>query len=875
MCVIDGLTFDMLLRDEIITLLPHVSKPIQYVGQEIHAVHKPWENMRVRVGLCFPDAYEVGMSHLGLHLLYSILNAKPNVVVERFYAPFPDMEALMRKRRIPLFSLESHRAAAEFDIFGFTLQYELSYSNVLNMLSLADIPLKSEDRTEHDPLIIAGGPCSCSPEPLADFCDLFVIGDGEKVVPRLVSVYQEWKESGSGKRDLLKNLCALPGVYVPSFYAVHYETSGRIAEIIPRIQEAPECIQRTIVPDLDAVPYLQSPVIPYLKTIHDRLTLEIMRGCSQGCRFCQAGYIYRPSRERSPEHVLLLAKTLLAESGYDEVSLSSLSTGDYTQISFLISAMMEMCEVSKVSLSLPSMRVKTLTEEMASAISQVRKTGFTIAPEAGTQRLRNVINKGISDTDILQTVEEAFTAGWDLLKLYFMIGLPTETDEDIEGLIDLVYRVQKVAYHISRKRASKTRSSQKVKLNVSLSSFVPKSHTPFQWERLAPVDKLEGIQQFLQKRIRQRTIQLKWHDVNTGYLEGVFARGDRRLGQVLSEAHRLGCKFDGWNEYFDFSKWMRAFASTDIDPAGYVYRERGEYEKFPWDHIQTGISKTYLWNERIKGLHAKSTPPCERDCRRCGLCNDETGVHVRISDLEIPNPKSQIPNPKSQIPNLEKAFRVRAAYYKTGRLRFLSHLNLGRVFQRAVSRIKAPIAYSQGFHPHPQIAFGPALPVGIEGRKEYVDFYFFECVNIDNFVKNMNDTLPTGIGILEAYPIGLREPSLSSLLKRFVFQAFVPEFLVEQGYTIHYFIRYADDFFTQDVYPVREFRKKTEAIDIKPFIVSLDVKAGDAGFPLVQMSLKTHSNMTMKPDEVLHLVFDIPYEKILDFRIVRVYSESL
>ncbi len=860
----------MVLRDKIITLLPHVSKPIQYVGQEINAVYKPWEDMRVRVGLCFPDAYEVGMSHLGLHLLYSILNAIPIVVAERFYAPLPDMEELMRKQRIPLFSLESHRAVAEFDILGFTLQYELSYSNVLNMLSLAGIALRSEDRTEHDPLIIAGGPCSCNPEPLADFCDLFIIGDGEKVVPLLVNLYQEWKESGASKHELLKSLCPLPGLYIPSFYTVHYETSGQIAEIVPRIQDAPECIQRTIVPDLDTVPYLQSPVVPYLKTVHDRLTLEIMRGCSRGCRFCQAGYIYRPLRERSPENILLFAKTLLSESGYDEVSLSSLSTGDYTQILFLVSAMMEMCEASKVSLSLPSMRVKTLTEEIASVISRVRKTGFTIAPEAGTQRLRNVINKGISDDDILQTVEEAFIASWDLLKLYFMIGLPTETDEDIEGIVDLVYRVHQVANRISRSRTSKKHGSQKAKLHVSISSFVPKAHTPFQWERFAPREKLTHIQQFLQKRIRQRAIQLKWHDVDASYLEAVFARGDRRLSQVFSEAHRLGCKFDGWTEHFDFSKWMKTFAHTGIDPNFYGCRERNEHEKFPWDHIQTGGLRAYLWNERIKGLHAEGTPPCESHCRRCGLCGDEIGVHVWTSDFGFRISDFQTPNSQLAIHNPKKAFRVRALYHKIGLLRFLSHLDLVRVFQRAVSRIKAPIAYSQGFHPHPQIAFGPALPVGIEGQNEYIDFYFSECVNIENFTKNMNDTLPTGIRILKADLVGLREPSLSSILKKFVFQVFVPESLVEQGYTMPYFTRYTDYFYAQDVYLVQKFRKSIERIDIKPFIESLEVKTGDTDFPFIQMSLNTHLNMTIKPGEVLHLVFDIPYEKALDFRIVRV-----
>jgi radical SAM family uncharacterized protein/radical SAM-linked protein len=878
----------MIWQENIVTLLPHVSKPIQYVGQELYAVQKAWDETPVRVGLCFPDVYEVGMSHLGLQLLYSILNAQPYVLAERFYTPFADMERLMRKQRIPLFSLESHRSATEFDILGFTLQYELSYSNVLNMLSLADIPLKAADRTARDPLILAGGPCSCNPEPLADFCDAFVIGDGEEVFPQLVRIYHEWKTSGASKPELLKTLCSIPGVYVPSLYKAHYEASGRFVAITPQTPEAPESIQRLVIADLDAVAYFQEPIVPYLKPVHDRLTLEIMRGCGQGCRFCQAGYIYRPLRERAPVQLLQLATTLLARSGYDEISLSSLSTGDYTQLPVLIAALMDTCEQSKVSLSLPSLRVKTLTEDIALAISRVRKTGFTIAPEAGTQRLRNVINKGISEADILQTVEGAFTAGWELLKLYFMVGLPTETEEDLEKIVDLVYQVQRTAQRIARARSH---GSRKAQLNVGISSFVPKAHTPFQWERMASTGQLKHTQQMLQQHIRHRAIQLKWHDVNTSYLEGVFARGDRRLGQVLFEAHQLGCRLDGWTEHFDFSKWLKAFEYTQVNPDGYVYREREEHESFPWDHIQTGISRTYLWQERIKGLRAECTPPCTPGCQRCDLCRD--GIAVREAKGEGLKAKGQEaqgagrkakdegpevnenalspfafrPSPSSR----SKAFRVRAVYSKTGLLRFLSHLDLTRVFQRAISRINVPIAYSQGYHPLPQIAFGPALPVGTEGLREYVDLYFSEEVNVEQFVKMMNATLPQGIKMLEVYPVELQAPSLSSILNQFVFHVFVPESLVEQGYTVQYFTRYIDHFRTQVAYPVQQFRKKSEVIDLKPFIVSLHVQPGEAGFPLIQMGLRTHTALTMKPEEVLHLVCEIPYEQVLDCRFVRVF----
>ena len=862
----------MPLLDEIIAVLPHVSHPIQYVGEEWNAVRKSWTDGQVTIALCFPDTYEVGMSHLGLHLLYDILNQRSDVLAERIYAPAVDMEDAMRRRHIPLFSLESHRAASEFDLLGFTLQYELSYSNILNMLSLANVPLLSKDRMSTDPFVIAGGPCSCNPEPVADFFDLVVIGDGETALPNLATVYKDWKGRGATRTDFLKAVCRLPGVYVPSFYAVHYHQSGQVAEVVPTVPEAPEQVTRVVEPDLDASAYLSRPIVPYLKPVHDRLTLEVMRGCPRGCRFCQAGYIYRPKRERSPEHLLLLAKSLLSESGYDEVSLSSLSTGDYSQIAPLMAALMDTCEASRVALSLPSMRVNTLTGDMAAIIKRVRKTGFTIAPEAGTQRLRDVINKGISEADIVHTARSAFSAGWEMLKLYFMIGLPTETDDDIDGILQLVSHIR---------HASKGQSRRKAKLHVAISSFVPKSHTPFQWEPMDSSDELRRKQEYIKQHLRRRGIQPKWHAVEASSLEGVFARGDRRLSRVLREAHALGSKFDGWSEHFDFSRWQEAFARAKVDPDWYTSRERRNDEVFPWEHIQTGVTKSFLWQERLKALDEKESPPCDRYCRRCGLCHDD----IHIIDAERRNVKAIMPNvvPGEQGENIPrplprpkvKAFRIRAAYSKTEHLRFLSHRELIRVFYRATSRVKAPLAYSQGFNPSPQISFGPALPVGTEGAREYVDFFLTKSVDVEQFSRRMNDTLPTGVKMLEASSIDLKEPSLSAVFKRFTYRVSVTEQLVNEGYTATYFSQALDAFRSQGVCLIDKFKKRTEPVNISPCIAALEVTSHEkTGSPCLLMVITPHQELIIQPKDVLHYIFDIPYEKILDCRIIRVSMEA-
>ncbi len=587
-------------------ILPLVSRPARYIGNEWNSVHKDHREMKVRVALAFPDVYEVGMSHLGLTILYHLLNDREEVVAERVYAPWVDMEDLMRKKRIPLFSLESHLPLREFDIIGFTLPYELCYTNILNMLDLAGLPLKSCERGEAFPLVIAGGIGAFSAEPLADFIDAFVLGDGEEVIVEIVEVCKTGKAEGGGegKRKLLQRLAGIEGVYVPSLYSVSYKEDGTIKSIEPETGDIPSRIRKRIIPDLNQTFYPLAPLVPYLDIVHDRITLEIMRGCSRGCRFCQAGILYRPVRERSPDVLLKIAEESIKNTGHEDISLASLSSGDYSHLEELMTQLRKRFDPRKISLSLPSLHVDKFSLEWAKRIAQGRKPGFTFAPEVGSEHLRKAINKDVREEDLLSTVSRLSQAGWRRVKLYFMIGLPEEREEDLEGIIDLVKRA----------------GQEKVHLNISLSSFVPKAHTPFQWEGMDKPSILEEKQKFLRDRLRKKKVNFKWHSVETSFLEAVFARGDRRLGQVIFKAWEKGCQFDGWEEHFQFSVWMNAFQESGLDPSFYAHRARGDEEIFPWDHLDSGVEKKFLMLEREKAKQGKPTSNCRIRCSHCGVC---------------------------------------------------------------------------------------------------------------------------------------------------------------------------------------------------------------------------------------------------------------
>jgi len=572
-------------------LLLKVQKPGRYVGGELNSVIKNKKDIEVRFAFCFPDIYEVGMSHLGMKILYSQLNEVPYVWCERVFAPWADMEEQMRQNHIPLYALESGDSLADFDIIGFTLQYEMSYTNLLNMLDMAGVPLKSSDRRSLSQLVVAGGPCACNPEPLADFVDLFFIGEGEEVDCEVVELYRDFKRKNGTKEDFLAAAAQISGVYVPSLYDVTYKEDGTIDTFQPR-GNAPAVIHKRVMMDLDKSYFPDRFVVPYIEIVHDRAVSEVLRGCIRGCRFCQAGFIYRPFREKSIDAIDRQCRDLCENTGYDEISLSSLSTSDYSKINDLLDRLMAWTEDRKTGISLPSLRVDGFSNELMKKIKAVRRSGLTFAPEAGTQRLRDVINKNVTEEELLKTVNTAFGGGWTTIKLYFMIGLPTETLQDVEGIADLAQKVVDAYYNHPNKPRGKS-----VKVSISASSFVPKPFTPFQWEPQDTIETIHAKQRHLLSSIHSKKIEPSWHEADTSFMEAVFARGDRRLGAVLLEAHRRGMKMDGWQDFFSLQKWLEVFASCGIDPAFYANRKRSFDEHLPWDHIDYGVKKSFLMEE--------------------------------------------------------------------------------------------------------------------------------------------------------------------------------------------------------------------------------------------------------------------------------------
>lgn len=746
----------MNISEELERALRNVQKPGRYVGGEWNAVVKDPDVVKAKIALVFPDLYEIGMSHIGQRILYSLLNRSPSVLAERVFAPWPDFEDELRNRNIPLFSLENRLPLSEFDILGFSLLYELNYSNILTILELGKIPFLSSDRDLGFPLVIAGGPAAFNPEPVADLFDLFLIGDGEEAVFEILDTFLTLKGRTSHKENILRELMMIKGVYVPAMYSTYYPAQSSLMAVKPK-NGAPHKVKKRVLSSFSSEHFPDNIIVPNIPVVFDRVSVEAERGCPQNCRFCQATHLYFPSRAKNPKDLTQAALKSVQETGYEDASLSALSIADYPYLNQTVEALMDVFQDRKISLSVSSLRPKGLSSDLAENILRVRKTGFTLVPEAGTERLRKVINKSIDDEDIWEAVRNAFARGWRLLKLYFMVGLPSERQEDLDGIVDLVKEIIRMGYRILKKPPQ---------INLSVASFIPKAHTPFQWEKMENEDILIQKHAHVKSQlVKYPFVRFKEHSIASALLEAIFSRGDRKLTPVLLHAWQAGARFDSWKDLFRFRYWEEAFEANDMDYYLYL-ASLGELDILPWDHIDTGIKKSHLIGERQRALREEFSPRCQdKSCTECQGCS--------LGPLLVKDHKARVEPVEDNFATFgeesESVYRYIAFYSKMDGAKYFSHADLNNIIQRGFRRAGIPVCYTKGFHPKMIVSYPPALPLGMTGKTEVIEFRSDHRLPLDEFVPHVNAFFPPGVRFLRLGRLEWTDPPLNDRIRRMIY----------------------------------------------------------------------------------------------------------
>ena len=806
-----------------------VERPARYAGHEWNIVVKE-EGVRSRILLCFPNTYEIGMSHLGMRILYGLVNGEPDLALERVFAPWGDREEQIRTRGETLKSLETERSFSQFDLVGFTLQTELDFTNILSMLDLGGLPLRAEDRHGACPLVIAGGPVAFNPEPLAPFIDAFVIGDGEKALPLLMRKVAELKEAGSTREEILDEVSSLEGVYVPSaFQLVEDEESGY--QVVATPDGQPAKIRKAVIDNLDDYPFPEKIIVPNCDIVHDRVAIEISRGCRRGCRFCQAGVIYMPERQRSPQSIVDSLLGMLDSTGYSDVSISALTPNDYDRLRELVASLMERFEEEGVAMSFASLSPQNLDKKLLEMVKTVRKTGITIAPEAGTQRMRDVINKGVTEEDILRTARTAFSLGWKTVKLYFMIGLPTETDEDVLAIAELAKKVASL--------------DKGVKVKIGCSNFVPKCHTPFQWVAMDTEESLKRKKAMLLDALKKTRINFTSHDIEESLLEGVLSNGDRRVADTIQRAWELGCRFDGWSDRFRLDLWKQAFAETGVDEGFYLHRSLPPYARLPWSHIDTMVSLDFLQSEFQKAMKAETAIRCApENCSVCRACPPHI-LKKKWQKENIDSPKINVP--PARLVTRGEAQNYRFCFTKGEEIRTLGHLDLAKMVARVFRRAGINVAMSQGFHPQPRISFSLALPLGQIGLNEYFDARLIEPPTEEELVKLMNAESPKGLKINAVSRLDDRKTSLSAELA-------AADYIITRTDGEEFDEEALKSFLALESLEFKRRHKgKIKKFDIRGMVLELEkLKSWDE----LRLQLRLGGGIQAKPTEVIEAVFN-------------------